>query len=66
MQGQIPYLLQAVTWAKKFGLKVIVDLHGKLCSTVAICEKVLMGNPIGAPGSQNGYVSTLINRGTPF
>jgi len=42
VQGQLPYLLQAVSWAKKFGLKLIVDLHGKLGSAVAICEDVLM------------------------
>lgn len=28
VQGQLPYLLQAVSWAQKFGLKLIVDLHG--------------------------------------
>ncbi|KAF5366258.1 hypothetical protein D9758_005687 [Tetrapyrgos nigripes] len=28
IQGQIPYLQNAVAWAKKYGLKVIVDLHG--------------------------------------
>ncbi|GJJ13378.1 hypothetical protein Clacol_007630 [Clathrus columnatus] len=27
-QGQLPYLQKAVTWAGKYGLKVIVDLHG--------------------------------------
>ncbi|KAK7058472.1 hypothetical protein VNI00_002106 [Paramarasmius palmivorus] len=26
--GQLPYLLKAVQWAKKYNLKVIVDLHG--------------------------------------
>ncbi|KAH7930933.1 glycoside hydrolase family 5 protein [Leucogyrophana mollusca] len=28
IQGQLPYLQQAVTWAGQYGLKVIVDLHG--------------------------------------
>ncbi|TFK56626.1 glycoside hydrolase family 5 protein [Heliocybe sulcata] len=28
IQGQIPYLQRAVTWAGNHGLKVIVDLHG--------------------------------------
>jgi glucan 1,3-beta-glucosidase len=28
IQGQLPYLQKAVTWAKNHGLKVIVDLHG--------------------------------------
>ncbi|KAH7927594.1 glycoside hydrolase family 5 protein [Leucogyrophana mollusca] len=28
IQGQLPYLQKAVTWAGKHGLKVIVDLHG--------------------------------------
>ena len=29
VQGQVPYLLKAVTWAQNHGLKLIVDLHGK-------------------------------------
>ncbi|KAF5323382.1 hypothetical protein D9611_005595 [Ephemerocybe angulata] len=28
IQGQIPYLNKAVGWARKYGLKLIVDLHG--------------------------------------
>jgi glucan 1,3-beta-glucosidase len=28
VQGQLPYLKKAVSWAKNHGLKVIVDLHG--------------------------------------
>ncbi|KAI5120781.1 hypothetical protein M0805_002408 [Coniferiporia weirii] len=28
IQGQLPYLQKAVQWAGKYGLKVIVDLHG--------------------------------------
>ncbi|KAI0800625.1 exo-beta-1,3-glucanase [Fomes fomentarius] len=28
VSGQLPYLQQAVTWARNHGLKVIVDLHG--------------------------------------
>ncbi|KAH7910928.1 glycoside hydrolase family 5 protein [Hygrophoropsis aurantiaca] len=28
IQGQLPYLQQAVTWAGVYGLKVIIDLHG--------------------------------------
>jgi aryl-phospho-beta-D-glucosidase BglC (GH1 family) len=28
VQGQIPYLDQAVAWAGEVGLKVIIDLHG--------------------------------------
>ena len=28
IQGQIPYLQKAVTWAGNHGLKLIVDLHG--------------------------------------
>ncbi|KAF7972591.1 hypothetical protein HWV62_17392 [Athelia sp. TMB] len=28
IQGQLPYLKKAVTWASNYGLKVIVDLHG--------------------------------------
>ncbi|KAF8167368.1 exo-beta-1,3-glucanase [Crassisporium funariophilum] len=28
IQGQLPYLNKAVDWARKYGLKVIVDLHG--------------------------------------
>ena len=28
IQGQLPYLTKAVTWAQKYNLKVIVDLHG--------------------------------------
>ncbi|KAF5366221.1 hypothetical protein D9758_005707 [Tetrapyrgos nigripes] len=28
IQGQVPYLQKAVTWARIHGLKVVVDLHG--------------------------------------
>lgn len=28
IQGQLPYLQNAVTWAQNHGLKVIIDLHG--------------------------------------
>ena len=28
IQGQLPYLQKAVTWAGNHGLKLIVDLHG--------------------------------------
>jgi glucan 1,3-beta-glucosidase len=28
IQGQLPYLTKAVTWASAHGLKLIVDLHG--------------------------------------
>ncbi|EMD32559.1 glycoside hydrolase family 5 protein [Gelatoporia subvermispora B] len=28
IQGQLPYLQKAVSWAETYGLKVIVDLHG--------------------------------------
>ncbi|KAF8910117.1 glycoside hydrolase family 5 protein [Gymnopilus junonius] len=28
VQGQLPYLSKAVSWAQTYGLKVIVDLHG--------------------------------------
>jgi glucan 1,3-beta-glucosidase len=27
-QGQYPYLLKAVQWAAKYGLKVMIDIHG--------------------------------------
>ncbi|KAG5641066.1 hypothetical protein DXG03_006270 [Asterophora parasitica] len=28
IQGQLPYLQKAIDWAGKYGIKVIVDLHG--------------------------------------
>jgi aryl-phospho-beta-D-glucosidase BglC (GH1 family) len=28
IQGQLPYLRNAVDWASKYGLKVLIDLHG--------------------------------------
>ena len=28
IQGQLPYLQRAVTWAGNYGLKLIIDLHG--------------------------------------
>ena len=28
IQGQLPYLDKAISWASKYGLKVIIDLHG--------------------------------------
>ena len=33
VQGQLPYLDMAIKWAEKYGLKAIVDLHGKQLST---------------------------------
>ncbi|KAF7303151.1 Glycoside hydrolase family 5 protein [Mycena kentingensis (nom. inval.)] len=39
IQGQLPYLTKAITWATNNGLKLIIDLHGYACS----------------PGSQNGF-----------
>ena len=29
IQGQLPYLTKAYNWAQTYGLKLIVDLHGK-------------------------------------
>ncbi|KAG6868354.1 hypothetical protein C0993_004578 [Termitomyces sp. T159_Od127] len=29
VQGQLPYLDKAIAWAEKYGIKVIIDLHGK-------------------------------------
>jgi glucan 1,3-beta-glucosidase len=28
IQGQLPYLRNAVGWAARYGLKVVIDLHG--------------------------------------
>jgi glucan 1,3-beta-glucosidase len=28
IQGQLPYLRRAVTWAANHGLKLVIDLHG--------------------------------------
>lgn len=28
IQGQLPYLDQAITWARTYGIKVMLDLHG--------------------------------------
>lgn len=28
IQGQLPYLRRAVTWAQNYGLKLVIDLHG--------------------------------------
>ena len=27
-QGQLPYLQQAIQWARQYGIKVLIDLHG--------------------------------------
>ena len=46
IQGQLPYLTKAVTWARNHGLKLIVDLHGKnpLRSSVSlILSKIFRG-----------------------
>lgn len=57
IQGQLPYLTNAVNWAQTYGLKVIVDLHGKelLRSTISF----ILSKASGAPGSQNGFVSLV-------
>lgn len=31
VQGQLPYLDKAISWARKSGLKVMLDLHGGMC-----------------------------------
>ena len=33
VQGQLPYLKKAINWAQDYGLKVVVDLHGKQLPT---------------------------------
>jgi len=33
IQGQLPYLTKAITWAENHRLKVIVDLHGNCILT---------------------------------
>ena len=46
IQGQLPYLTKAVNWARTYGLKVIVDLHGKnplRSSASLILSKVFRG-----------------------
>lgn len=35
-QGQYPYLLKAVQWAKNHGVKVWIDLHGAPGSQVRV------------------------------
>lgn len=32
VQGQLPYLDQAIVWARNHGLKVMLDLHGGMHS----------------------------------
>ncbi len=44
IQGQLPYLRNAVTWAHNHGLKLIIDLHGvpgsqNGCEHVLTCAK---------------------------
>jgi hypothetical protein len=33
IQGQLPYVDNAVAWAKTYGLKLIIDLHGRKSPT---------------------------------
>lgn len=53
MQGQLTYLTKAIGWAGKYGLKVIVDLHG-MCSPIR-ARRPADERLLGGPGSQNGY-----------
>jgi aryl-phospho-beta-D-glucosidase BglC (GH1 family) len=57
VQGQLPYLDKAIGWAETYGLKVIVDLHGKQLPTSFYQPSsmyLLYVMYTGAPGSQNG------------
>ncbi len=56
LQGQLPYLLKAVDWAEKYGLKIIIVLYGGFFSWPFYYRSHSCGY-LGAPGSQNGYVS---------
>lgn len=57
IQGQLDYLDQAMIWASKYNLKVIVDLHGESSSWKLETRTFLIPPFIflGAPGSQNGF-----------
>jgi glucan 1,3-beta-glucosidase len=56
--GQYPYLLKAVGWAQKYGLKVIVDLHGAPASQNGFDNSGRMGK-IGWHQSQYDVDKTL-------
>ncbi|KAF8971713.1 exo-beta-1,3-glucanase [Flammula alnicola] len=64
VQGQLPYLLKAVKWAAKYGLKIIIDLYGAPGSQNGFINS---GHLLGAPGWQASQVnvnrtSTIIKR----
>lgn len=52
VQGQLPYLDRAMVWARKWGLKVWIDLHGGKFSVDSF--GVEANGPI-AKGGQNGF-----------
>jgi glucan 1,3-beta-glucosidase len=52
VNGQIPYMDQAIGWARGAGLKVIIDLHGGKFSFNLLSSQT---NFVLAPGSQNGF-----------
>lgn len=59
IQGQLSYLIMAVKWARKYGLKIFITVYGMLFliffsrgkSDADLCAT-------GTPGSQNGYVNS--------
>lgn len=53
VQGQLPVLDKAITWARSAGLKVMLDLHGGMQSRPY--SSMIVTNNSLAPGSQNGF-----------
>ncbi|KAG6865771.1 hypothetical protein C0991_011968 [Blastosporella zonata] len=48
IQGQLPYLAKAVNWGSKYGIKVIIDLHGTFVvesTLISLLNLDLQGSP---------------------
>lgn len=74
IQGQLRYLDMAVTWAARYGLKVIVDLHGAPGSQNGFDNSGLRTNypgwhtQTGAVARTNAIIKTLAQKfvGNPW
>lgn len=62
VSGQYPYLIQAIQWAREFGFKVMIDLHGAPGSQNGQDNSGLIGPVLFADKSSNADRSLSVLR----
>lgn len=61
VQGQLPYLTKAIGWASKYGLKVIVDLHGKRLRYFFLFHEIISAIQV-APEARMGMTTPAMQQ----